>query len=68
MTGHTTFLRFSFTRAKRGSKYPFVHSQWASKKVSTSAVAFFAPRSLAATIPSRFDSRRTLVRTGKVAT
>lgn len=68
MTGHTTFLRFSFTRAKSGSKYPFVHSQCASKKVSTSAVAFFAPSSRAATIPSRFANRKTFVRTGNVAT
>lgn len=68
ITGQTTFFRFSLTRAKSGSNHPIVHSQCASKNVNTSPVALFAPRSLAAMIPSRFGKRNTLVRTGKLAT
>lgn len=68
ITGHTTFLRSSFTRANNGSSHPIEHSQCASRNVKTSPAACSAPNKRAVMSPSRLCIRSTFVWTGNWAT
>uniref|UniRef100_A0A6B0ULI0 Putative secreted protein n=1 Tax=Ixodes ricinus TaxID=34613 RepID=A0A6B0ULI0_IXORI len=68
MTGQTTLVLSSAILARRGSSQPLVHSQWASRNVSTFPLACAAPSSRALMSPVRLCALTTLVGTGSLET
>ena len=55
MTGMATAVRSRCTRSSKGSSHPYVHSQWLSRKTSTSADAACAPMIFARIRPCLFS-------------